>query len=128
MKTAYPIILTPDEQGYIVSVPDLGIHTQGTDIADAINMAADAISIWGITTEDLGKPIPPASKELPACGPEEMSCFAVVDFEAYRRTYNLKTVRKNVTLPGYLNELAEKAGINFSQVLQEGLRQKLGLS
>lgn len=39
----------------------------------------------------------------------------------------MRTVRRNVTLPSYLNELGEKAGLNFSQVLQDGLRQRLGV-
>lgn len=50
-----------------------------------------------------------------------------VDFAAYRRANDMRTVRKNVTLPNYLNELAIQAGINFSQVLQEGLKQRLGM-
>ena len=49
------------------------------------------------------------------------------DFAAYRRAHDMRTVRRNVTLPSYLNELGEKAGLNFSQVLQDGLRQRLGV-
>ena len=37
----------------------------------------------------------------------------------------MRVIRKNVTIPSYLNELAEKAGINFSQVLQAALKQTL---
>lgn len=47
MKQAYPIILTPSEHGYVVYVPDLDINTEGKDPADAIDMAADAIGLWG---------------------------------------------------------------------------------
>ncbi len=36
------------------------------------------------------------------------------------------TVRKNVTIPRYLNDRAMKAGINFSQLLQAALKQQLG--
>lgn len=50
-----------------------------------------------------------------------------MDFDAYRRANDMRAVRKNVTIPNYLNELAVKAGINFSQVLQEGLKQCLGV-
>ena len=45
----------------------------------------------------------------------------------YRRMNDMRTVRKNVTLPNYLNEMAMKAGLNFSQVLQEGLKERLGM-
>lgn len=127
MKEAYPIILTPAENGYVVYVPDLDINTEGNSIADAIDMAADAIGLWGITAQDMGRQVPSASPSLPPCGNGELTTFVLVDFDAYRRANDMRTVRKNVTLPSYLNDLAEKAGVNFSQVLQEGLKQRLGV-
>lgn len=127
MKIAYPIILTPDETGYLVYVPDFDINTQGSSVADAIEMAEDAISLCGISLQDIGQKIPSASVRPPECGEGQISAFAVVDFDAYRRASDMRTVRKNVTVPNYLNKLAVKAGINFSQVLQEGLKQRLGV-
>lgn len=127
MKEAYPIVLTPEDGGYVVYVPDLDINTQGSSVADAIFMASDAIGLWGITTQDMGKEVPKPSARLPECASGEIATFAVVDFDAYRRANDMRTVRKNVTLPSYLNDLAEKAGVNFSQVLQEGLKQRLGV-
>ena len=127
MKFAYPIRLTPDNGGYIVFVPDMNINTEGKDLADALEMAADAISLCGISLQDLGRDIPKPSSALPQCAEGETAAFALVDFEAYRRANDMRTIRKNVTLPSYLNELAEQAGINFSQVLQEGLKQRLGV-
>lgn len=128
MKTAYPIILTPAETGYLVYVPDLDINTEGADLADAIDMASDAIGLWGISAQDMGRAIPPASKTLPECKPGETAAYALVDFDAYRRANDLRTVRKNVTLQSWLNDMAERAGINFSQVLQEALKQRLGVA
>lgn len=127
MKQAYPIILTPAEHGYVVSVPDLDINTEGETIADAISMAEDAIGLWGVTMQDMGKPIPEASVAAPHCAPGETSAFAVVDFDAYRRANDMRSVRKNVTIPSYLNDMAEKAGLSFSQVLQDGLKLRLGV-
>ena len=65
MKTVYPIILTPAERGYVVYVPDLEINTEGDDLADAIEMARDAIGLWGISEEDAGRKIPMASGQIP---------------------------------------------------------------
>lgn len=127
MKIAYPIILTPAENGYVVYVPDFEINTEGDSVANAIEMAEDAIGLVGITMQDMGQPVPPASTSLPACKDGELAAFALVDFDAYRRANDMRTVRKNVTLPNYLNELAEKAGINFSQTLQTALKQQLGI-
>ena len=69
MKQAYPIILTPSEHGYVVYVPDLDINTEGKDPADAIDMAADAIGLWGISAQALGREIPAPSAALPVCAP-----------------------------------------------------------
>jgi predicted RNase H-like HicB family nuclease len=127
LKKAYPVILTPAKIGYVVYVPDLDINTEGTDIADAIEMARDAIGLWGITEEDMGRSIPEPSPHLPQHAPIEIVTLIDIDFDAYRRANDDRSVRKNLTLPSWLNERAEKAGVNFSQVLQEGLKRRLGI-
>ncbi|WP_417005151.1 type II toxin-antitoxin system HicB family antitoxin [Akkermansia sp.] len=128
MKLAYPIVLTPAENGYSVYVPDLDINTEGDSLADAIAMASDAIGLWGITKQDMGDQIPAPSETLPVCSSGETAAYALVDFDAYRRANDMRTVRKNVTLQSWLNDMAEKAGMNFSQVLQEALKQRLGVT
>lgn len=128
MKQVYPVVFTPmEEGGYLVTVPDLDINTSGTDMADAISMARDAISMWGVCEEDLGKPIPPSGSIPIHAGPEDIISLVDVDFDAYRRAHDTRAVRKNVTIPNYLNELAIQAGLNFSQILQEGLKARLDL-
>ena len=127
MRYAFPLILTPVNDGYVVNVPDLNIDTEGASIADAIEMAEDAIGLWGICRQDAGQKIPTPSTEAIDHAPNQLTAYAVVDFDAYRRKHDMRTVRKNVTLPSYLNELAEAAHLNFSQILQEGLKAKLGL-
>ena len=128
MKTVYPILLTPAEHGYVVYVPDLEINTEGDDLADAIEMARDAIGLWGISEEDAGREIPKASGTMPHPAKDELVTLVDIDFVAYRRANDLRTVRKNVTLPSWLNDLAEKNGVNFSQVLQESLKERLNVS
>jgi len=128
LKKAYPIILKPAKIGYVVYVPDLDINTQGKDIADAMEMARDAIGLWVTTEEDLGRVVPEPSLELPHPAPDEIITLVDIDFAAYRRANENRTVRKNLSLPGWLNERAEKAGINFSQVLQEALKARLNHS
>lgn len=128
MKRVYPIVLTPADRGYVVYVPDLQINTEGNDVADAIDMARDAIGLWGITEEDFGRSIPEpdtVSAEEIEHEPGEIVTLVDIDFAAYRRAHDMRTVRKNVTLPSWLNAEAEKAGVNFSQVLQEALKERL---
>lgn len=128
MKRVYPIILIPADVGYVVYIPDLNINTEGIDIADAIEMARDAIGLWGITEEDCGRHIPEAATiEIEKIEHDRDSIVTLVDvdFKAYRRANDVRTIRKNVTIPSWLNEAAEKEGINFSQALQEALKDRL---
>lgn len=128
MKIAYPIILTPDEPGYLVYVPDMDVMTEGSDLADALYMAKDLISLCGITKQDNGEEIPPPSTELPKCKEGEMVNFVLVDFNEYRRANDQKAIRRSVSLPNYLNHAAEKAGLNFSRLLQDAIKEKLGIA
>ena len=128
MKQVYPVILHPEpEGGFSVSGPDLNIGTQGETIAECIDMARDAIGLWGICEQDEGRVIPEPSGLTPEHEEGELVTLVDIDFDAYRRAHDMRTIRKNVTIPSYLNDLAERAGVNFSQVLQDGLKQRLGV-
>jgi len=125
MKHIYPVILTPVDSGYIVAVPDLNIDTQGSDIAHTLDMARDAIGLWGITRQDYGREIPTAKNLKPQCESDEIIALVDIDFDAYRLKHDNRSVRKNLTIPAWLNNLAEKENVNFSQILQQGLKQYL---
>lgn len=128
MKLVYPIVLTPAGKMYAVTVPDLDIFTQGADIAEAINMARDAIGMWICYEQDEGRTIPkPSDIANIKTEPGEIKTLVDIDVDEYRRAHDNRMIRKNLTLPSWLNEKAEKAGINFSQTLQVALKQKLGI-
>jgi len=127
MIKVYPIILTPTESGYVVSVPDLDINTQGKDIAEAIYMARDAIGLWGIAEQDDGRKIPEPSKAEPPHEAYELVSWVDIDFAKYRKATDMTTMRINVSVPKYLKVLGDEAGINFSQELQEALKKRLEL-
>lgn len=131
MKSCYPIILTPldNNEGYLVHVPDFNIDTHGTDLANALEMAKDAIELYGISCEDHNETIPaPSPLETVSCEPDEFILAVNADFAAYRRMIDNRSVKKNCTIPSWLNEKAEAANINFSAVLQEALKQRLQIS
>lgn len=126
MKYAYPIIITPAGADYVVYVPDLEINTQGTSVADAMEMARDAIGMWGCYEQDEKRPIPqPGTQKEVKAGPNDIVTLVDVDFDEYRRRHENRVVRKNVTIPSWLNEKAEQAGINFSAALQDALKNQL---
>lgn len=129
MKKAYPIILTPDSDGYTVYIPDFNANTQGNDLAEAIEMARDAIGIMGIDMEDDKKALPePSSTANFKVNENELVSLVDVDFSEYRRKNEMKVVKKNCTLPSWLCYEAEKANINFSQVLQSALKKELNIT
>ena len=127
MRTAYKIILHPEKKGYTVFIPDFNIGTQGSDIAESIYMARDAIGLTGITTEDLGNPIPlPGTAEY-VLEKNDLETYVDIDFAEYRKKHALKKIKKTLTISSWLNEAAEQENINFSQTLEEALKQKLHL-
>ena len=127
MKKAYPVIFTPAAEGGFTSyMPDFDINSQGDDLAEAIEMARDAMGIMGIDMEDEGKALPEASESV-AHKPGDVVSFVDVDFSEYRRQNDMRTVRRNVSLPNWLNAEADKAGLNVSAVLQNALRRELGV-
>lgn len=130
MKTVYPIVLSQGEKYSIVFVPDFNINTQGKDTADAMEMARDAIGIMGIDMEDENEPLPKPSSlaELTKENETDIVTLVDVDFTEYRRKNDMRAVKKNCTIPSWLNFEAEKAGTNFSAVLQAALKRELHLS
>ncbi|MHC1771874.1 MAG: type II toxin-antitoxin system HicB family antitoxin [Flexilinea sp.] len=129
MKRAYPIVITMGNRFQLVSIPDFGVDTQGTDVAEAMEMARDAIGLLGIDMEDEGKSLPKSSdlKLIEQDNPNSLVTLVDVDFDEYRRGNEMRAVRKNCTIPSWLNTKAEKEGINFSEVLQKGLKKELNL-
>lgn len=129
MKDTYPIILTPDTNGYTVYIPDFDIFTQGADLTEAIIMARDAIGLIAIDMEDEGKALPtPSDVKGIKTKDGEFISLVDIDFVEYRRKNEQKVVKKNCTIPSWLCYEAEKANINFSQVLQVALKEELHIT
>ena len=129
MKNSYPIILVPDKVGYVVYVPDFDINTEGNTLTEAIEMARDAIGIVRIDKEDDGEslPEPTAVSEVKADSEADIVTLVDVDFAEYRRKNDMRTVKKNCTIPSWLNFEAEKAGVNFSAILTAALKSELNI-
>lgn len=130
MKLVYPAIFTPciERKGYTVVVPDLpGCVTEGQDLLDAIEMGVDAASGWILGELEDGNNIPAPTLRKEDIKLEEADSFIsmlVLDIDAYAEKYGEKTVRKNISIPAWLNTYGEKNNINFSRVLQEALLKK----
>lgn len=123
--SVYPAVLSKDGDGYVIRVPDFKIVTEGSDMAEAIFMARDAIGLLGIELEDEGKPLPKAFSRDLEKEEGDIQTLVDVDFTEYRKKHDNRMVKKNCTIPYYMNAEAEKLGINFSRVLQDALADKL---
>lgn len=127
MKYVYPAIFEDDAGEIGVSVPDIpGCFTFGDDMAEALLMAEDAIAMMLVQYENEGQSVPVASS-ISDIKTDGIVSLVLADTEKWRKQFDNKAVKKTLTIPSWLNSLAEKAGLNFSQVLQEALQSKLVL-
>lgn len=131
MQAVYPVLFTKTKECILVEVPDLEVLTEGKDMKNAIEMARDAMELMCVTLEDHEKEIPKPSNTLDITkgtfseDGETILSYVDIDSGEYRRKIDTKAVRKNVTIPSWLNYEAEHAGINISRVLQEALMNVL---
>lgn len=126
----YPAIFEPEDGLYNVSFPDIpDCYTCGDDLADAVHMAEDALSGYLARAEEMNWAIPNVSlmSEVQA-NKDCIVSLVLADTEEFRRRTSTKAVKKTLTIPAWMNEAAEAQHVNFSAVLQDALRQKLGLS
>jgi len=141
MLVVYPAIFHKAiEGGYVVIFPDLNNGaTQGETLEEAIEMAQDYIGTYLYDDFLNGKELPKASgienikinleEEEKECYEENKSFTSLInlDMKKYVNECKSQTVRKNVSIPSWLNEMAKRSNINFSNILQEALKQELGI-
>ncbi len=129
-KYVYPAIFTPEEDGgYSIRFPDVPNCFTGAETLDgAMEMANDVLCLMLYDMEQANTEIPAASTvaqiQSQTVGAEFVS-LVVCDTLAYRRFYDNKAVKKTLSIPSWLNDMAERAGINFSATLQDALKRQL---
>jgi len=130
-KYVFPAIFEPDDElgGFCVSFPDLdNISTQGDDFNDAMEMAEDALCLMLYGMEKDGETIPKPSKSSEIkTQPDNIVNLVACNTEFYRKYYENKSVKINATIPLWLKEEGEKKHVNFSQILQKGVKEYLRL-
>ena len=124
----YPAIFhTAEEGGFYVTFPDLPeCMTQGENISEAYEMAVDALGLALTSREESHETIPNATDPT-EINVEKGEFTVVIEFDmlAYKKRVSGKAVKKTLSIPEWLNDAAKDAGINFSQVLQDGLKKQL---
>lgn len=129
-KYIYPAIFTQEKNGlYSVAFPDLqGCYTQGESLNDAYEMAQDVLCLclYELEQSNVTTPTPTNANDINHLQNEIVSLVSVDTLE-YRRFYDNKAVKKTLTIPSWLNDMAEHEEINFSYVLQTALKEKLNV-
>ena len=127
----FPAIFEPDYElgGYFVYFPDLeNVFTQGDDLKHAMEMAEDVLCLMLYGRERDGHEIPRASKTSDIkTDPGNIVNLVACDTEFYVKFFSNKTAKVNVAIPVWLKEQGEKNHVDFSQILQEGIKEYLRL-
>ena len=123
MKLVYPAIFTPFDEGngFTVEVPDLpGCVTEGNNLVEAIEMGTDAARGWILGEIEDGNSFPAASMALEAPAGSFVNLL-VLDMDSYAEQYGSKAVRRNITVPAWLDTYAQKNHLSLSKVVQDSL-------
>lgn len=131
-KYVYPAIFTPEsEGGYSIRFPDIeNCFTDADDIISAMKMANDVLCLMLYELEQANRKIPAASSVSEIQNMTDNNEFVSLiacDTIEYRKFFDNKAVKKTLSIPSWLNDMAERAGINFSGTLQEALKQQLNI-
>ena len=126
----FPAVFFEDEVDkgmYNVRFPDLPeCFTCGKNLADAIEMASDALGLCMYMAERDKRPIPAPSRVADVKLQDGEFCQLVpVSMAPVRKAWRQRPVRKTLTIPSYLAALADEAKVNYSLLLQNALRQEL---
>ena len=129
---AFPAVLTIDHEdndAVLVSFPDRdNCFADGNDFADALEEAREALGNVLYWMEKDGQPIPESSDiRTIEVHNDSIKTLVAVDMIEFRRAWDTRSVNRTVTLPAWLDEMAKKEQVNFSQALQQALKNKLGI-
>ena len=142
MKVIYPVCIFQTKEEYMAFVPDLDTNnTFGKTLEEALYMAQDLIATYILEDlDDVSKNKIPKQSNIEDIDLKEVQknweiddkdvissfkTLVLVDVDEFAQKWSNKSVRKNLTIPQWLNTKAESLNINFSQVLQEALMQKI---
>ena len=130
-KYVFPAVLTPEDNGmYSVDFPDLeSCYTCGDNLADALEMAEDVLGLilYDLEMDNKPIPLPSPSTSIKIHGNQFVNLVAT-DTVKYRKLNDKRAIKKTLTIPSWLNELAERSEVNFSAVLQKALKAELNIA
>lgn len=128
MKLLYPAIFHEDSDGVWAEFPDLeGCQSFGDTVSEVFDGAKEALEGYCITLLEEGRALPAAS-DIKTITAGNNAFVTLVETDLTTRLAKQKSVKKTLTIPAWMNDLAVEKGINFSAVLQEGIMEKLNIN
>ena len=121
-KMMYPAIFYKENESYWVEFPDLeGCQSFGDTLEEIHENAKEALAAYLITLLEQNRTVA-APTDIYEVRPPENAFVSLVDADLVKKS---RAVKKTLTIPSWLNEMAESNHINFSKVLQDALMEKL---
>lgn len=125
MYIVYPAVFHKEDEGYWVEFPDLeGCHSMGDTLSETLENADEALEGYCLTLLESGQKLPEPSNIEDICA-DENSFINLIDCKLTKAPH--RSVKKTLTIPYWLNEMACNKGINFSQTLQDALMKQLNV-
>ena len=128
-KYVYPAIFYYDDDGISIEFPDLPVCFSCDDTdEEALYMAEDVLGLWMVELQEDNEEIP-APTNLKDIEVEDNQKTALISvwMPTVRKAINNKSIKKTLTIPQWLDIMAREKDINFSYILQEGLKKELNL-
>ena len=129
-RYCYPAVFTYEPgQEIAVVFPDLNVATSGVDDNDALLSARELLGcvLYGLEEDNEEIPTPTPLTQVQA-DQNERTALIDVYMPSIRQAQVNRAVNRTVTLPAWLNAAALEKGVNFSQVLQDALKEQLHVS
>lgn len=130
----FPAIVTTEGDGITITFPDLeGCITCAYSDDEIMKVSKEALGLhlYGLETDEEieGKELIPVPSKLNDLKLEKNQATTLVEvyMPVIRQVLDNKAVKKTVTIPNWLDVQAKKYEINFSQLLQESIRNLLQL-
>ncbi len=126
----FPAVFDYADDGISISFPDLpGCFSCASTDEEALYMAKDAMRGWLLVSEEMGENIPlPTPLNNIATEKNQTTVLIEVCLAPYREAHRNRAVKKTLTIPAWLNDMAEKENVNFSFTLQNALKNELHIS
>lgn len=125
----YPVILHKENERFTITFPDFPEQmTEASTEEDAIVAAQEVLALCISDNEDMEKENPiPTEQNAIELSKEDKLVYVHVWMPYFRQVEKVVYVKKTLTIPKWIDEMAKAKNVNFSAILVKGLKAELGI-